>query len=162
MTVSTGAFLHQQYNLVKALGDKSVSSDAMFVIDGFEHLRLLCKQFPWPTLTPGGEIAIANPMGAESWQPQQVKLNQQGSVAFYETVRGDMHNFIEAIIAVGGRFDAKIYEGSTERFHRAVQIRDAFFQFDNPDRDWENRSQVTTISGTIFFHYFGETIKGNV
>lgn len=162
MTVSTGAFLQQSYNQIKALGDKSVSSDAMFVIDGFEHLRLLTKQFPFPVLTPGGEIAIANPMGAEAWQPQQVKVNQQGSITFYETVRGDMQTFIEAIVGIGGRFNAKVYEGSTERFHRAVQIRDCFLQLDNPDRDWENRAQVTTITGTLFFHFFGESIKGNV
>jgi hypothetical protein len=33
--------------------------------------------------------------------------------------------------------------------------------FDNPDRDWENRSQVTMVSGTLNFHYFGEKIPGN-
>lgn len=162
MTVSTGAFLQQSYNQIKTLGDKSISSDAMFVIDGFENLRLLCKQFPFPTLSPAGEIAIPTPMGGEAWQPQQVKINQQGAVTFHETVKGDIATFMETVLALGAKFDAKVYEGTMERYHHAVQIRDAFIQFDNPDRDWENRTQVTTVSGTLFFHYFGEKLPGNI
>lgn len=161
MTVSTGALLKQTYNQVKALGDKSISSDAMFVIDGFEHLRLLCKQFPFPVLSPAGEIAIPTPMGGEAWQPQQLKVNQQGQVSFHETVRGDVQAFIEAVTALGGRFNATAYEGTMESYHRAVKIVDCFFQFDNPDRDWENRAQATLVTGTLFFHFFGDQIKGN-
>ncbi|MEJ7806816.1 MAG: hypothetical protein WKG03_12965 [Telluria sp.] len=162
MTTSTGAYLKGVYGQVKAMGDKSVSSDAMFVIDGFEHLRLLCKQFIWPTLSPGGEIAIPTPMGGEAWQPQQLKTNQQGQVTFHETVRGDVETFMEQIAANGSKFNAKVYEGTMEKHHRGVQIVDCFIQFDNPERDWENRSQATTVSGTLFFHYFGEKIPGNI
>lgn len=162
MTTSTGAFLAQSYGLVKALGDKSISSDAMFVIDGFEHLRLLAKQFPWPILSPAGEIEIVTPMGGAQWQAQQLKPNMQGQVTFYETVRGDMEAFVRSIAAQGSKFNATIYEGTMERYSRGVKIVDAFFQFDSPDRDWENRGQATTISGTLFYHYFGETIPGNI
>lgn len=162
MSVSTPAFLAQSYGLSKAMGDKSVSSDAMFVIDGFEQLRLLCKQFPWPVLSTQGEIEVASPMGSKSWQPQQLGTAQQGQVSFYETVRGDMETFIEQIAASGGKFDASIYEGTLERHSRGVRIVDAFLQFENPDRDWENRAQVTIVSGTLFFHYFGEKIPGNI
>jgi len=162
MTTSTGAYLASTYKAVKAMGDKSVSSDAMFVIRGFEHLRLLCKQFPWPTLSSGGEIAIATPMGGEAWQSQQLKTNQQGQVTFYETVRGDIEKFIEDVNASGGKFDADVYEGTLEKHHRGVSIVDCFLQLDNPDRDWENRSAATTVSGTLFFHYFGEKIDGNI
>lgn len=162
MTTSTGAFLAQSYGLVKALGDKSVSSDAMFVISGFEHLRLLAKQFPWPLLSPGGEIEFATPMGGTAGQPQQLKTFQQGQVTFYETVRGDIEAFIESVTAQGCKFSASVYEGTLEKHHRGVKIVDAWFQFDNPDRDWENRGQATTVSGTLFYHYFGEKIAGNV
>jgi hypothetical protein len=162
MTVSTPAFLAQSYGLVKALGDKSVSSDAMFVIDGFEHLRLLCKQFPWPILSTAGEIEIASPMGSKQWQQQQLNPAMQGQVSFYETVRGDLETFIEQIAAQGNKFQAAVYEGTLERHSRGCRIVDCFLQFENPDRDWENRSQVTTISGTLFFHYFGEKISGNI
>lgn len=162
MTTSTGAHLASTYKQVKAMGDKSVSSDAMFVIAGYEHLRLLCKQFPWPTLSAGGEIEIAMPNGGAAWQSQQLKVNQQGQVTFYETVRGDIEQFIEDIAASGGKFDAEVYEGTLEKHHRGAKITDCFLQLDNPDRDWENRSTATTVSGTIFFHYFGERIPGNI
>jgi hypothetical protein len=36
------------------------------------------------------------------------------------------------------------------------EISDAFFQLDNPDRDFESRGQAVTISGTMFFMYFGD------
>jgi hypothetical protein len=161
MTVSIGSFLQQSYAQFKATGDKSVASDAMFVINGYEGLRMLCKQFPQPILSPAGEIAIATPMGGEAFQPQQLKVNNQGQVSFYETVEGHMEAFIESIIGVGAVFNATVYEGTLEKYKRGWQIKDCFFQFDNPDRDWENRSQVTMVSGTLFFHYFGEKIPGN-
>jgi hypothetical protein len=162
MTISTGAYLAASYGQVKAMGDKSVSSDAMFVIEGFEHLRLLCKQFPWPTLSSGGEIEIALPNGSIAGQPQQLKPFQQGQVTFYETVRGDLEKFMDEIALQGSRFDAAVYEGTLEKHHRGCNIVDCWVQFDNPDRDWENRSQATTVSGTLFFHYFGDKIPGNI
>jgi hypothetical protein len=162
MTVSTGAFLAASYAQQKALGDKSISSDAMFVIDGFEHLRFLAKQFPWPILSTAGEIEIATPMGSASWQQQQLKPNQQGQITFQETVKGHMESFIERLADQGNKFNASIYEGTMEQYSRGVKIVDCFFQFDNPDRDWENKAQVTTISGTLFFHYFGQKIPGNI
>jgi hypothetical protein len=162
MTVSTGAILKQAFDVQKALGDKSVSSDAMFVIDGFEETRMLFKQFPWPTLSPGGEIAVPQPNGGESWQPQQLKTNQQGQVTASETVKGHMAKFLEQVAAQGGKFNATVYEGTLEKYHRAVRLVDCFIQTDNPDRDWENRGQITQISGTMFFHFFGETLPGNI
>ncbi|MCA8037135.1 MULTISPECIES: hypothetical protein [Burkholderia cepacia complex] len=161
MTTSTGAFLQEQYSMVKALGDKAVSSDATFVIDGFEHLRLICKQFPWPILSPAGEIAIPMPMGSEGWQPQQLKINQQGAVSFVETIEGHVQAFATQVAAQGAKFNATVYEGTLESHKRGVRIRDAFVQFDNPDRDWENRGQALLVTGTMFFHFFGETIPGN-
>lgn len=161
MTTSTGAFLQEQYSTVKALGDKAVSSDATFVIDGFEHLRLLCKQFPWPILSPAGEIAIPAPLGMELWQPQQLKVNQQGSVSFAETIEGHVQQFATQVAAGGAKFNASVYEGTLESFKRGVRIRDCFIQFDNPDRDWENRAQALLVTGTMFFHFFGEVIPSN-
>lgn len=161
MTVSTGAYLQQHYNLIKALGDKSVSSDAMFVIDGYEDLRLLTKQFPWPVLTSAGEIEVSGPLGITTVQPQQIKIFQSGSVEFYETRRGDMQSFMEKIIAGGGKFNATVYEGTVDKYQRAMPIYDCFLELENAARDWENRSQLTTIGGTLNFHYFGETIPGN-
>jgi hypothetical protein len=162
MTLNTDTYLGQALNQLQTFGDKSISSDATMVIDGFEQYRFLFKQFPQPTLSSAGEIEIAGPMGIATWQPQQAKLNQQGQVSMYETVDGDAEKLAKAIMAKGGRFDATIYEGTLEAHTRGWRIYKAFIQLDNPDRDWENRGQVTMLSGTMFFHYTGETLPGNV
>jgi hypothetical protein len=162
MTLNTDTYLGQALNQLQTFGDKSISSDATMVIDGFEQYRFLFKQFPQPTLSSAGEIEIAGPMGIATFQPQQAKINQQGQVSMYETVDGDAEKLQRAIMAAGGRFDATIYEGTLEKHTRGWRIYKCFVQLDNPDRDWENRGQVTMLSGTMFFHYTGETLPGNV
>ena len=162
MSVSSAEYLKGFYNTARALGNKSVNSDAYFEIEGHEDLALLTKQFPFPTLGVAGEIEIAMPMGATMWQEQQLKIAQQGQISFTETVTGRVQKFLEDIVAKGGRFQATVYEGTPDRFSRAYKLRDCFFQPDNPDRDWENRSQVTLINGTLFFHFLGEKILGNI
>ena len=155
MTVQTGGYLKGMFDAAKAMGDKAVSSDSIFEIKGSEELSLLIKQFPWPELSPAGEIEVAGPLGMASWQPQQIKVNQQGQITFMETTKGHIADFMEKIIASGGKFDAVVYEGSAENPARVCPIYDCFVQLDNPDRDWENRSQIVLVSGTLFFHYFG-------
>ena len=85
-----------------------------------------------------------------------------------ETVAGNIDQMLVELItrggtypSGGGTFNAKIYEGTPQKFLRAKRIIDAFIQMDIPDRDWENRSQPLLFSGTIFYHYFGELIPGN-
>lgn len=156
MTVSSRQFLKSLYSSTRALGDKVVSSDAFFEIEGHEDLGLLIKQFPWPELSPGGEIEVPLPMGAAGWQPQQLKINQQGQITLMETRQGHIARFLEEIAAAGGRFNAKVYEGTPQAYSRRLRIVDAFIQLDNPDRDWENRAQIMLVSGTLFFHHFGE------
>jgi hypothetical protein len=96
------------------------------------------------------------PLGAARWQPQQIKINQQGQVTFMETQKGHIAKFLEEInVKNGGRFNAKVYEGDNINYTRMARIVDCFLVMDNPDRDWENRSQILTLSGTLFFHYFG-------
>lgn len=162
MTLNTDAYLSQALNQLATFGDKSISSDAQFVIDGFERHRLLTKQFPQPILSSGGEIEIPGPMGIATWQPGQAKINQQGQISFYETVNGDVETLLTNIMARGGRFDASVYEGTMEKFTRGWRITSCFIQFDSPDRDWENRQQVLLLSGTLFYHYTGDRITGNV
>lgn len=162
MSVSSASYLKGFYNTARAMGSKSISSDAYFEIEGHEDMGMLTKQFPFATLGSAGEIEIAMPMGAAMWQPQQLKINQQGQLGFTETVKGRIQKFLEDVVAGGGLFEATVYEGTPERFYRAYKLRDCFFQPDNPDRDWENRSQVTLINGTLFFHFFGEKIPSNI
>lgn len=162
MAVTAAEILKGFYNTARTMGDKAINSDATFEIEGHSDLSLLTKQFPWPELSVGGEIEVPGPLGAGSWQPQQIKVHQQGQISFMETVQGRIQQFLEDVVSKGGRFDATVYEGTPDRFHRAYKLRDCFFQADNPDRDWENRSQIVLINGTLFFHFFGEKLPGNI
>jgi hypothetical protein len=162
MAVSSAEVLKGYHNLARAVGDKSVNSDAFFVIQGYEQLGILIKQFPWPTLGVGGEIEIALPGGSKAFQSQQANPALQGQVTFTETSKGHVHKFLLDILKKGGKFNATVYEGTPDRFHYAKKIVDCFFQPDQGDRDWENRSQITTVSGTLFFHYFGDDVPGNI
>ena len=161
MTVSNANYLKQFHDASQALGAKVVNSDFTFEIEGFEQNYLLCKQAPWPEISPGGEIEVPTPMGARAWQPQQVEVAQQGQIALMETVAGSIDQMMVDLITQGGTFNAKIYEGTPERHLRYKRIRDCFIQMDSTDRDWENRSQILLFSGTLFFHYFGEVESGN-
>ena len=155
MSVNTGPYLKTLYAGAAALGDAAVSSDAYFEIEGHEDLGLLIKQFPWPVLSSAGEIEVPLPMGMSKWQPQQTKVNQQGGVTLKETKAGHIAAFLEEVIASGGTFNAKVYEGEPNNYTRMCKIRDCFLVMDNPDRDFENRSQILMVSGTLFFHFFG-------
>lgn len=161
MTVSNAAYLKSFYDTTKNLGAKVISSDFTFEIEGFEQNYLLCKQAPWAELSPAGEIEVTAPLGQTIWQPQQVKTAQQGQITMMETVAGTIDNMMIELIAKGGIFNAKIYEGTPQKYLKAKRIVDCFIQLDNPDRDWENRSQIMLFSGTMFFHYFGEVLPGN-
>lgn len=154
--VKSGPYLKGIYNSTSALGDKVISSDAYFEIEGHEEMGLLIKQFPWPELSPGGEIEVPGPCGMGMWQPQQLKVHQQGQVSMMETQSGHIQSLMDQLVFDNGaRFNAKVYEGTPDDYTRVCDIRNCFIQLDNPDRDWENRSQIMMITGTLFFHYFG-------
>ncbi len=161
MTVSNARYLKSFYSATQNLGYKAVSSDFSFEIVGYEETFLLAKQAPWPELTPQGEIEVVMPLGVTRWQPQQVKPAQQGAITLMETMEGHVSQMLVSLIADGGTFDATIYEGTPQNYLRKKQIWDCFLQLDNPDRDWENRSQVLLFSGNLFFHYYGEVTEGN-
>lgn len=161
MTVSNTQYLKGFYDVTKALGSKVVSSDFAFEIEGFEQNYLLCKQAPWADLSPEGEIEVPSMLGAVYVQPSQLKVRHQGPVTFMETTQSAIDNMLSNIIALGGTFNAKIYEGTPQRFLRAKRYLDCFIQMDDPDRDLENRSQILLFSGTLHYHYFGEIIPGN-
>jgi len=161
MTISNAQYLKGFYDVTKNLGAKVISSDFSFEIEGFENNYLLCKQAPWPEVSPEGEIEVPFPLGAVYVQSQQIKIRRQGPIAFMETIQGSVDNMLSNIVSLGGYFNAKIYEGTPQRFLRAKRIVDCFMQFDDADRDWENRSQILMFNGTIHYHYFGEVIPGN-
>ena len=156
MTISAPGLLKAFHDTSRALGAKAISSDFAFEIEGFEQYWMLCKQAPWPELSTAGEIEVSGPLGSAAWGQQQAKINQQGAISFMETTAGSIDKMLISLLSSGGTFNAKIYEGTPEKYLRAKRVTDCFLQLDNADRDWENRSQVLMFSGTLFFHYLGK------
>lgn len=161
MTVSNENYLKGFSDATRALGRKAINSDFTLEIEGYEGLYLLGKQCPWPVITVGGEIEIPTPLGGTIWEAQQVKTAQQGAVNFLETVAGDIDQMMVDLIRNGGYFSAKIYEGTPQKYIRYKRIEDCFIQMDPVDRDWENRSQPLSFTGTMFYHYYGDVVDGN-
>lgn len=162
MAVSTPEVLSGFFNTARASGTKSVNSDAYFEVVGHEDLALLTKQFPWPVIGVGETIEAPLPMGGMTALPGQLRTLQQGQITFTETVAGRVMAFMMQIARDGGIFDAIAYEGVPQAFHRAYRLKGCIFQPDVADRDWENRTQLTLINGTLNFNFFGETIPGNI
>lgn len=162
MTVSSAEVLKGFYNTQQAIGTKSVNSDAYLEIEGHEDMGILTKQFPWPTIGPTDVIEVAMPLGGNTAIAQQAKTYQQGPVTFSETVAGRVMRFMKEVVKAGGQFRATAYEGVPERFYRAYRLVGCIFVPDTPDRDWENRSQLTLINGTLHFNWFGDEIPGNI
>lgn len=163
MALSAPQDLKQYHSTAQALGETSTNSDAMLVIEGFETLMLLTKQFPWPVTTPMGEIERAGPLGMVMAKPQQLKTYHQGPMTFVETQRGMVQTFLEQVVERNkGVFQGRVYEGTPTRFVRGYRLLDCFFVSDNPDRDHENRASLTQIAGTLHYHFYGDKIAGNV
>ncbi|MFM0432390.1 hypothetical protein PQQ75_25490 [Paraburkholderia aspalathi] len=162
MTVSNSTYLKQIYDTAAAIGQKAISSDAMIEFAGFESMALLVQGFPWPVLTSGGEIEVPMPLGIAQQIPQQAKVNQQGAVTIQETVAGTASDLLLQMIAGGGRFDAKVYNGTTDQYRFYLNIKDCFLSCEPSERNWDNRGSIVTLSGTLFYHYFGEKVPGNI
>jgi len=162
MAVSNSDYLKSYHQQIGNVGSPSINSDFYLQIEGYESLSLQTKQAPWPVLSSAGEIEVSGPLGTVRAEPQQAKVYNQGPISFHEDASGSVDSTLLAILSGGGKFNAKIYEGTPENFTLAKRIYDCFIVLDAPDRDWENRAQVLDFTGTLHYHYFGETIPGNV
>lgn len=162
MSVNTGTYLKSLYSTAQALGEKMISSDGMIEFTGFESMALVIKGFPWPVLASGGNIEVPMPLGIAQSIPQQIKVNQEGEVEMQETAVGSVSNMLLQMIAAGGKFNAKVYQGTTTDYRFYLQIYDCFLVCPPVTRDWENRGSIVTINGTLNYHYFGEVIPGNI
>lgn len=159
-TVNSPDFLKTMYSATRALGDKSVNSDAFFEPEGFEEMSFLIRQFPWPAIGVGGAIEMPGPLGIGMWQPEQVKVHKSGQLVMDETANGMVLAFMTKLVAAGGVFNATVYEGHPNAFYRALKLRDCIFVPDDTERSWDNRTQVTNFSGNLSYHFFGEVTPG--
>lgn len=162
MPPDTTQYLQSFYDTARALGNKAHASNATLVIRGYEHLQLLTKSFPWPINSVGEPLEIYIPGGAKVAQPGQTQIKFEGAISFYETVKGHMQEFSHSIIGRGGLFQATVYAGTPQAFTRALELKDCFIVFDQGESDWESDGQPATRSGTLHYHFFGETLPGNL
>lgn len=157
MSVNSPEYLKELFDQQMALGDKAISSDFTVVLDGFENLMILFKQFPTPVLSSQGEIEVPGPMGTKVWQMQQVATALQGPVAMFETKRQDFRKMQRQLISKGGVIaSGRVYEGTPQNNTGSYRIKNIGFVWDTLDRDVENRTQVVTPTGTVFYHFHDE------
>jgi hypothetical protein len=157
---SSLAYLQSQFAVSKALGDRSLQSDALMVIDGFEFLTMLLKDFVWPVVSTAGEVEIWLPNGQRALQQQQIETAFTGNVVIMETSSGIAE---EALAQLAGQnFDATVYEGNALSYTRGAFIRQCFFKVEPAERSFEGRSQVTQYNCEMSYHYFGERLPGNL
>ncbi|MDG9809411.1 MULTISPECIES: hypothetical protein [Pseudomonas] len=155
MTVSKLAVLSRTFQNTNDMGAKAVQSDATVVIEGYEDMVLLFKQFPWPVATATDVIEYFGPVGQKMVQPQQSKTKQEGPFTIYETVNNHADLFLKNLIEQGGEFNATVYAGRPDDFKMKHEIKKAILVCDTPDRDWENDTSPLMISGTLHYHWFG-------
>jgi len=153
MTVNSHAVLSSTFQNIRDLGRKASTADAVLVIEGYEGIQLLCKQFPWPVATVKDAMESFGPNGQLIGQPQNTKTKFEGPVAFYETVTGTTDKALIDMIEAGGVFNATAYAGRPDDNTGSKQILGAFLVMDTPDRDWENDTPLL-CAGTIHFHWF--------
>lgn len=148
------------YQATKALGEKSINSEYIMVIDGYEHIQYLLKEFPIPVVNPEDVIDVPLVGGMKTKTPQMANFSFSGTISLNETVDGHVRNLIETIQANRSvrnrpKFNATIYHGTIDDHAQKWRIKDAVLHgFDPITVDYENRGALTTYSGQISFMYF--------
>lgn len=165
MSVASIGLLGENYKNVRALGSKAVASDFVFYIPKFPNSYLMVDQAPHAMLASGGEIEVPGPLGTAHFEPQQAKINQQGTISLIETVDGKVETMMLDMLTSGDQymFDAYIISGGNPTNYRMRwKYRDCFFVPEVAQRDWSNRSELFKVTGSLFFHYLGEVEVGNI
>lgn len=171
MAVTRASIIKGFHDESRLSGDKRVASDYSLQIDGYEDQWLYCKSQFWPLLTAGEGIEVPTAMGSAMWQPSQTKFHQQANVTFEENAYGSVNAMLVNLLTCraaeigygsgASRFSGWVYYGSPEQFIQRARIRDAFMSAEPVEVDWENRTQLVTIPGTLFYHFYGEYEAGN-
>ena len=112
-------------------------------------------------LGPSGEIEYATPLGGKACDAGAVNNAQQGPITFTETVAGRVMRFMKEVARKRRHTSKRRCTKARPKLLARLQAVDCFFVPDRLDRDWENRTQLTLINGTVFFHFFGDRIPGN-
>lgn len=162
MPINTADFHQRNFRLTQAMGAKLNAGDATFAPVGYSGIHLLVKSFPHPFISGGQEIEVPMAGGGVYYEQSPIDPKFQGQVSFLETVAGTVRQFSADVVANGGFFDARIYEGTPERHYFSYMLERCFFTLDPADRDWESRTQVLMVSGTLRGMFFGRIDPGNI
>ncbi len=157
MAVSSADLLAKNYKTAQALGMKEVQCDAYFEIEGYEHLKFLAKTFPRPVLASAGTVESYLPNGIKVQQPQQLQVAQSHETSFYVTKGGDVEKALNALNNSGGIFQAMVHLGEVGNPYASYPLTNCFLAEVAPlDQDTEGVGQHVMLSGTLYYHYFGE------
>lgn len=157
MSVSPADLLAKNYKTAQALGQKEAQCDAYFEIEGYENLKFLAKTFPRPVLASAGTLESYLPNGVKVQQPQQLQVAQTHEVSFYVTKGGQVEKALNALNNSGGIFQATVHLGRVDKPYASYPLTDCFIAEISPlDQDIEGVGQHVMMSGTLYYHYFGE------
>ena len=157
MSVSPADLLAKNYKTAQALGQKEAQCDAYFEIEGYENLKFLAKTFPRPVLASAGTLESYLPNGVKVQQPQQLQVAQTHEVSFYVTKGGQVEKALNALNNSGGIFQATVHLGQADKPYASYPLTDCFIAEISPlDQDIEGVGQHVMMSGTLYYHYFGE------
>ena len=157
MSVSPADLLAKNYKTAQALGNKEVQCDAYFEIEGFEELKFLAKTFPRPVLASAGVIESYLTGGIKTQSPQQLQVAQTHEVSFYVTRGGQVEKALNQLNNSGGIFQATVHLGQVDSPYASYPLTNCFLAEISPlDQDVEGVSQHVMMSGTLYYHYFGE------
>ena len=157
MSVSPADLLAENYKTAQALGQKEAQCDAYFEIEGYENLKFLAKTFPRPVLASAGTLESYLPNGVKVQQPQQLQVAQTHEVSFYVTKGGQVEKALNALNNSGGIFQATVHLGQVDKPYASYPLTDCFIAEISPlDQDIEGVGQHVMMSGTLYYHYFGE------
>lgn len=165
MARNTGGFLERKYDAMKSRGDMIVSANAMIVFKGFDGIKLLTKNFPYPVATNLGPIDVPGPNSLMFAQPSQRKIKHEGQLTMMENRLGDLKKFCEDLVSADSwsRLQGRVYEGTDDNYTDFIEFRDAIWTPDDGfERAWEDNTQLATISGSFVYHYFGRSTKGGL
>lgn len=157
MSVSPADLLAKNYKTAQALGQKEAQCDAYFEIEGYENLKFLAKTFPRPVLASAGTLESYLPNGVKVQQPQQLQVAQTHEVSFYVTKGSQVEKALNALNNSGGIFQATVHLGQVDKPYASYPLTDCFIAEISPlDQDIEGVGQHVMMSGTLYYHYFGE------
>lgn len=149
--------LRQDYEAVKQIGSPLLQCQGMLVPrdPNLAHMRFLVVSCPRPMVTNLEPATVVLAGGLEIGTAGSPKNYFEGSLSVLETENGHVQMFAEAIMANKGVIDCDYYDGRPDSYTAVYELTNCLIRLEPSDMTADSRSQVTTISGSISYSYFG-------